>query len=161
MSQRYVWLLAIVVVLGLVVWSGKLNKPTSQVGSSPMPSDAAYTPPGSSTVPRASVKPKTPTASVGAAPVAYGDALKQYAGRVMQFNANCQVSPNQIVVKNGSSVMFDNRSGDSRWISLNGVGYQISGYGFRILPMTSKNLPETVVVDCGSAQNVGKVIVQQ
>ncbi|MEK7125061.1 MAG: hypothetical protein AAB864_01560 [Patescibacteria group bacterium] len=158
MSQRVVLLLVVVVALGLVVWGTQSDR-SDLADTSPSPSGAAYVSPSPGT--GSPTKPKA-TPSVSAAPLSYSQALQQHTGRLMQFDAYCQVRPStQIVVKNGQTVMFDNRSGDARWFSLNGVGYQIAGYGYRILPMTSKSLPETVVVDCGAAQNVAKIIVQQ
>lgn len=137
----------------------------------------------SETNPNASVTPKasgTPTASVSgsvtptpktsvatpkasAAPtnLSYGEAIKVYAGTRIQFNAQCQASPNSITIKNGQSIMLDNRSGDARWFKVGGTDYYIAGYGFRILSLSSKTLPQTYVIDCGSAQNVAKVTVQK
>ena len=90
----------------------------------------------------------------------YEQAIKKYEGVRIQFDASCQAIPNQITVKTGANVMFDNRSGDARWISLNNVGYYINGYDFAVLRLASKTLPSNVVLDCGSAQNVGQILIQ-
>lgn len=165
MKKTYVWGIIAVVVVVLGAWALMGNKTSD---SDP---NASVTPQASGT-PNASGQPAasaTPTKTTSTAPkpstppsnLSYGEAIKVYAGTRIQFNAQCQASPSSITIKNGQSVMFDNRSGDARWFSLNGTGYYLSGYGFRVLPLSSKTLPMTFTVDCGSAQNVAKVIVQK
>jgi hypothetical protein len=63
-------------------------------------------------------------------------------------------------VKNGTSVMLDNRSGDARTFAVGGVFYSIAGYGWKIVTPTSKDLPATLYLDCGSARNVGTLLLQ-
>ena len=57
--------------------------------------------------------------------------------------------------------MFANRSGDQRWISLDGKAYSVNGYGFRILTLAINILPHTTIIDCGSAQGVAQILIQQ
>lgn len=87
----------------------------------------------------------------------YEQLVAQYdkAGTRIQFDIACQAKPNQITVVRGTSIMLDNRSGDARWISVGSTGYNIPGLSYRIFPINS-----TASINCGSAVNVGQIIVQ-
>ncbi len=137
----------------VVIWALKVNKPISPYLIETRQPQASATPSSGS----------APSAAQAGAVKAmkYGDALKQYSGRVIQFDASCQAHPNSITVKNGTAIMFDNRSGDARWFTLNGFGYHLDGYGYTVVTVSSKKLPATVLVDCGGAQNVGQILVQK
>lgn len=161
MKKTYVWAIIGVVIVALGAWAVMTNKssdsnpnasPTPQASGSPKANPSATPVKTTSTAPKPSTVPSN---------LSYGEAIKVYAGVRIQFNAQCQATPNSFTIKNGQSVMFDNRSGDARWFSLNGTGYYLAGYGFRVLPISSKTLPSTVTVDCGSAQNVAKIEVQK
>jgi hypothetical protein len=160
MNTKYLWWivgLAAVVMIGWVALGGK--SPISNPLASATPKVNA------SATPKASVK-ATPKPGVTSIPVppsnpAYGDAIKTYASTRIQLNAQCQASPSALTIKNGQSIMIDNRSGDARWFAVNGTGYYIAGYGFRILPLSSNSLPATFTIDCGAAQNVARVTVQK
>lgn len=56
--------------------------------------------------------------------------------------------------------MLDNRSGDARTFAVGGVFYSIDGYGWKIVTPSAKTLPATVYLDCGSARNVGTLLLQ-
>ncbi len=108
--------------------------------------------------------------SNGAAPVeggtaqqlkTYNQLLKDFIGRRVQFDARCQAIPSDLTYKNGTQVMFDNRSGDARWISVGGAEYYLSGYGYKILTLSSKSLPKDLYINCGSAVNVGQILLQR
>ena len=112
--------------------------------------------PGSTLAP---TRRTTPTSTTDPRRV-YEEALVTYAGRIIQFDAGCQASPRSMTLNNGTSVMFDNRSGDARWISLDGTGYNIAGYGYKIIPVRASTTPYTVKINCGSAVNVGSILLQ-
>lgn len=131
------------------------NNPGQAMNATPVPSSA----PAQAT-PKVAAKPKSTTPS-SSSNISYEEALRLYSKSRIQFGVTCQASPNSITVLNGTNVMFDNRSGDARWIALNGQAYYLEGYGFKILPMKSQTLPQTVVLDCGAAKNVGKILIQQ
>lgn len=63
-------------------------------------------------------------------------------------------------IKNGTSIMLDNRSGDARTFAVGGVFYSIAGYGWKVVTPSSKTLPATMYLDCGSARNVGTIMLQ-
>ena len=92
---------------------------------------------------------------------AYSEVVKQYVGRQIQFDVNCQAIPTQTTFKNGTAVMFDNRSGDARTIKIGDVSYSFSGYGYKILTLSSSVLPKTLSLNCGSAINVGSILIQK
>ena len=90
----------------------------------------------------------------------YTQLVKEYEGRRIQFDINCQSVPSSSAYKNGTKIMFDNRSGDARTITVAGVQYNLSGYGYKILTLSSPTLPKTILLSCGAAVNVGQVLLQ-
>lgn len=97
----------------------------------------------------------------GAMPKTYQDALDRYAGARFQFDALCQTEPNASSYKNGATIMLDNRSGDARVISIGGVPYNLPGYGWRIVLLSSSKLPTTLFFNCGAAKNVAQIQLYQ
>lgn len=118
--------------------------------------------PGVSTQPTVSPVPvqKTGTTTKVSSDT-YTQLVKEYEGRRIQFDINCQAIPNNITYKNGTKVMFDNRSGDARVITIGGVQYNFSGYGYKTLTLSSPVLPKTLLLSCGGAVNVGQILLQQ
>lgn len=90
----------------------------------------------------------------------YTQLVKEYEGRRIQFDINCQAIPSNITYKNGTKVMFDNRSGDARVITIGGVQYNFLGYGYKTLTLSSPTLPKTLLLSCGAAVNVGQILLQ-
>jgi len=128
-------------------------------GASEEPAETTATPSVSVSV-SATPVPKATTAGVPQ-PKTYGDAVEKYGNNRIQFDMYCQANPANNTYKNGTSIMLDNRSGDARIISVNWVQYALSGYGWKIIMLSSKVLPATWAVDCGSARNVSKILIQQ
>lgn len=91
----------------------------------------------------------------------YTQTVSSFEGERIQFDERCQAIPSQLTFKNGAKVMFDNRSGDARQISIGGVGYQFPGYGYKIITLASSRLPKTLWINCGSAVNVGQILLQK
>lgn len=146
------WLLLIVVVLVVVLgyWlMGKNGKWAGDLGYSPTPTPAApaKTPSGGKASPTAPVK-------------SYTELVKEYEGKRIQFNQYCQAIPNSVTYKNGTSIMLDNRSGDARDIKVGNSVYSLAGYGYRIVTLSGTLLPKEVLLSCGSAVNVGKILLQ-
>ena len=110
----------------------------------------------------------TPTVKIaskakGTAPatLTYTQAVEQYAGKRIQFNQYCQGVPNYVTYQNGTNIMLDNRSGDARTIKVGATAYSLAGYGFRIVTLSSATLPATLLLSCGSAVNVGQILLQK
>lgn len=158
MDKNKLWFVlggVVVLVLIAVVWRGKRAPSGSE--SSPSPSTSVQASTGVS--PTAAVRPRVaPTPPL---PSTYGDAVAQFSDRRIQFDMYCQANPVNNTYKNGSQIMLDNRSGDARIIVVNGVQYSLAGYGWKIITLNATTLPATWAVDCGSAKNVSKILIQK
>jgi len=158
MNNKYVWLVvAILVVVVGYVWMGGDQATGPDSSGSPSPSGSA----GSTASPSAG-RTKTPTGTPQDN-VSYTNLLKQYqaAGTLVQFDANCQMSPNKPTFKNGTRVMLDSRVNTPRTITIGSKSYPMLSYGFRLETLSSSTLPQTLVVDCGNRQNVGTILLQR
>ncbi len=91
----------------------------------------------------------------------YTKLTAEYKDRRIQFDIRCQSIPSNVTYKNGTKVMFDNRSGDARIITIGGVQYNFPGYGYKILTLSSPNLPKNLLLSCGAAVNVGQILLQR
>ena len=91
--------------------------------------------------------------------ITYEQALKIYSDQRFQFDNSCQATPAQRVLKNGTEIMLDNRAGVSRSIYIDGVRYSLTAYGFKIVKLSSNNLPYTATIDCGTGKNSAKVVL--
>lgn len=92
--------------------------------------------------------------------LAYADALKRYANKRLQVSPDCQITPNNVTYKNGTTFMIDNRSNKAKTIKI-GSTYTIPAYSFRIVTLSSAQLPATYYIDCDKSQNSGTVILQK
>lgn len=94
------------------------------------------------------------------ADLTYKETVDKYGDFRVQID-NCSVpKPTMITVKNGTSVMFDNRSADDIELTVNKKIYQVSGYDYKIILLSNKTLPYSVQVDCRSGDDMGKNIAQ-
>jgi hypothetical protein len=89
----------------------------------------------------------------------YEQALLIYADKRFQFDSLCQASPAQRVIKNNTEIMLDNRANVVRPIYVDGTRYSLAAYGFKIVKLSSNNLPHTTIIDCGTGKNSAKVIL--
>ncbi len=94
------------------------------------------------------------------APISYTDALVKYKDSRIQLDTNCQANPNNVTYKNNSYIMIDNRSSADRAVKL-GSTFSIKAWGFKIVKLSSANLPATWYLDCGNSQNVATVLIQK
>lgn len=163
MNRTFWWIVAILVVI-IAIWASVRNDGTNdpQELGSPTPSAGASISPNPGTSPTA-----TPTGSTGgttggtAATSTYTALVAQYEGRRIQFDQLCQANPANPVFKAGTKVMFDNRSGDARTITIGGTKYYFQGYGYRIIKLGGPVLPAKVSLNCGAAVNVGTITVER
>lgn len=102
------------------------------------------------------------SATPSAASLSYAQALAKYKDTRIQLgtDASCNATPNNMTFKNGTTVMIDNRSPKDRTVKL-GATYNIKGYGFRIVTLSSSTLPATWLMDCGAQQNVATILLQK
>lgn len=119
----------------------------------------AATPSPTPPLPSSKSQIKTPTKPTQG--LSYQQALQEYAGRMMQFDANCRATPNLLTFKNGTEVMFDNRAPDKQTVKLDGKAYEIGAFGFVAVVLNSKALPHTIKVDCGALYSVAQITLQK
>ncbi len=86
----------------------------------------------------------------------YQQALVKYKDKRIHFTADCQASPDRQVFNVGTTIMLDNRAPKSLTVKV-GSTYTLGRYGFKIITLNTKG---TLLVDCGTSQNVATVIVQ-
>jgi hypothetical protein len=146
--------LAVLVVVTIVVRGHRA--PIALQSPSPTPTPEVTPLPATPTPktvirPRASVTPPVPT---------YAEVAQQYTGRRIQFDVYCQVFPIENTFIDGTDVLLDNRSPDDRVVAIGGVQHGLRGYGWKVVTMTAPELPATLAIDCGTAKNVGKVVIE-
>jgi hypothetical protein len=91
--------------------------------------------------------------------LSYTAAVDAFTNRRIQFDKNCVMIPISMSLKNGTNVMFDNRSPAARTFALDGNRSSLAGYDFEILTLRTSNPPHTITVDCGTGRNNGKIIL--
>lgn len=154
--KKIVWVV-VLAAIALAVYI-IMKKPADQWGS-PDGTVASPTPAPSSKVIKKS--PAKPSGGTSGQTMPYSQLVAEYADRRIQFDERCQSIPGSPTYKNGTSVMFDNRSGDARYIKIGDATYLFSGYDYKILTLSSSTLPKTLSMDCGSAINVGTILLQK
>jgi hypothetical protein len=104
---------------------------------------------------------KTPVLATNpATKLTYQQASTMYKDKRIQLDKTCQAFPNNVTYKNGTSIMIDNRAGVARTLNINGP-VSIKAYGFKIVKLSSATLPKTILVDCGTGQNVATILLQK
>lgn len=153
MNKKMIWIVALILALVLAVlmlMNGRdqyVVQPTTSPTRTPIPAKTTTK--------------KPPVSGTAEQTQAYSVVVQQYADRRIQFGINCQAIPAQTTFKNGTAVLFDNRSGDARTIKIGDVSYSFPGYGYKILTLSSSTLPKTLTFHCGSAVNVGLILLQK
>lgn len=148
--------ITIAVIVVIVVVALLIGKAKNGEQASPSPSASVSVSPSASASPTAKAG-----GTVGGTTVAYADALTKYASRRIQFDARCQASPNQLTEKNGTAIMLDNRANVPRVIALDTMKYPMLAYGWRVITVSSRTLPHTFLIDCGTSQNVARITVER
>ena len=155
------WVVIVIVAVLLVWWLTKDGGIPEYGTGEPTESPAAGAVSGAqgrSPVGQAGVVP-------GSTPVAlnlqaYSDLVNQYQGRRIEFDERCQMRPADVTFKNGTVVMFDNRSPQAKTIKIGAQSYSLQAYGYRFLTMSSQNLPLSLTVGCDNVPNVGTLLLQ-
>ncbi|HVZ11043.1 MAG TPA: hypothetical protein VG941_01300 [Candidatus Paceibacterota bacterium] len=155
MNKKLWWVIGAIIVVVIAVWAVRWNR-SGKTEESPSPSPSLIS----------EVPVESPASGIGpsgsaAGSSSYTNLVAQYKDARIQFDAHCQAIPATVSIKNGTKIMFDNRSGDTRFITINGVSYRFPGYGYWIIPLTSTALPKTLTLNCGSAVNVGTIMIQK
>jgi len=165
MSKKVlIGVIATVVVIWFIVSSTK--KPTDVTSPAPQTATSTNTTLGATTTSKTTTTAKkAQVVLLASKPVSmsYQKALETYKeGFRLQLSGTdfCQLSPNNVTYKNGTSIMVDNRSPRTHSVKIGGT-YTIEGYGFRIIKLSSSSLPATLFVDCDTQQNVAKILLQK
>ncbi|MDQ3244776.1 MAG: hypothetical protein M3P22_00280 [bacterium] len=109
----------------------------------------------------------TAGATIPPASLSYQQALVKYKDARIQLDKTCQGSPDRMAVKNGSSIMIDNRAPNDRTVKLGSTyNNNIKGWGFRIIKLESATLPATWLLDCTESatvrsQNASTILIQK
>jgi len=91
---------------------------------------------------------------------AYSTLVNEYGDRRIQFDEGCQLRPAEVTFKNGTTIMFDNRSANARTIKVANQSYYFPPYGYRIMTLSSATVPSTLIIGCDNAPDVGRILLQ-
>lgn len=144
----------VLVIIGWLIYRYSHNGQPAYNAPAYTQSNSQNNTPAANSQPVATTTPTTP------AKMSYTDALKKYGSNRIQFDTACQAHPNSASFKAGASVMFDNRSAAARKIVFNGSTYNIAAYDYAVVVMKAPTLPATAYIDCGSSQNVAKIMIE-
>jgi hypothetical protein len=148
----------IIIVAAFILWQVQKNpnQETSQQLNPPpiAESQNTATEPPPAPAPEQKAPTKTPTKPV----MSYTEAVKAYEGHRIQFDNACQATPFSVTYKVGTKLMFDNRSNQTRKITIDGKSYSIPAYGYQII--TFNNLG-TKYANCDTSKNVLTVLIQK
>ncbi len=90
----------------------------------------------------------------------YTEAVALYRDRRIQLDVNCQAILNNLTFKNHTKIMIDNRSPFTRTVKI-GKTMTINPWDFKIVKLSSINLPFTYFVDCDGSENVATLLIQK
>lgn len=151
-NKLIILVVVIVAVIAVYFWVSKGPKLGDFISSSPTPT-ASPAPAGKAPAAKKSTDTAAPLGD-------YTTLVKQYEGRRIQFDDRCQPVPLSPTYKSGTSIMLDNRSSQARVVKVGDTSYSLSGFGYRIITLTSTSLPKEYAVSCGSAGKVGQILLQ-
>jgi hypothetical protein len=151
---KHILFIVIAILIVLAIWFF-LGGAFWKIGSI-LPNASSTAPAATSTDAGVTINNDTGGSHAG---LSYGAAVNTFKNRRIQFDQSCVATPSYIVLKNGTNVMFDNRSPVGRYIALDRVRYYLRGYDFRVLTLTYPRLPHTTLVDCGSGRNNAQIVL--
>ena len=164
-TKSWVWtIVGVIVVIVLVLWvrhmSNSVVVNTNNTGTNPV-DQTALTSTGTEDLTTGDVNAPAVTGGK-AVSLSYTEALAKYANARLQLDTTCQAlaSPSNLVFKNNSMLMVDNRAPVARTVHIGSV-FSIKAYGFKIIELSSAKLPATLLVDCGTAQNVATITIEK
>lgn len=131
------------------------NKPANKGGVmvlSPTPTPVA------SITKKPAVKP--PISGSAKQTQTYTELVAAYFDKRIQFDDHCQAFPPNTTFKNGTAVMFDNRSSATRSIKIGDVAYTFGGYDYKIITLLTSNFTKSWPLVCNSS-SVGTLLIQK
>ena len=107
-----------------------------------------------------------PTSTLVQTNLSYQQAISLYEGRRFQFTftskEGCEINPYYATFKEGTNIMLDNRENRAITVYLDGIGYNIGAYNFKIVRLsTLAQLIHTINVNCDKGKNNGQIMLQQ
>lgn len=88
--------------------------------------------------------------------MSYGDFLKLYGDKRIQFNDTCQATPGSASFTVGDFLIFDNRSSKVQAVKFIDDLYALPPFHVRVFELKRQGIFD---IDCGSSKNVAKIIV--
>ncbi len=164
MNNKKLLISLVVIVIGVVIivlLDSQVRNRTSQLDNSTSDSSETGEIDSQAEATTGTEKQGVTRAPKGDEGLTYQQVVEKYKDFRIQFNNQCAPLPSSVTYKNGSRVMFDNRSVSERSISLDGKAYKISTYGFIVLPLSAKTLPHTIKIDCDQQYNAGQILLQR
>ena len=152
-------LMLVVVVLVVVLGYWLMGRDGNFLSDNMSPGEETAMPSNSPAAKTPAKKSAAPT-SVPTSLRPYGDLVKEYEGKRIQFDERCQMVPSNSTYKNGTNIMLDNRSSNPVSVKVGTASYSLIGYGYQIINLSSSSLPKEMTVSCGTAGNVGKILLQ-
>lgn len=162
MKDPALWVIIFLVILGLVIgiryFGVQLPFPSFLFSSSVSSTTPSAIP---KTTPKTTVtKSTSTTAPSKTQTLTYDKALNLYSNERIQFDALCRANPSSLNARSGFNVMFDNRSGGTLSIFVDGTKYSLAAFGFKIVKLSHATLPYTVHIDCGTGKNTAQILLQ-
>lgn len=156
MKNKYLWIAVATVAIAALYMAagGDIGGQISEQLGDRLNSTTTASPSITPTTVRAGTKATTPK------PKSYSQLVQEYADRRIQFDERCQATPENITYKNGTTVMLDNRSSQSRVVTIGGVKYSLAGYGYKLVTLNNPQLPKELLISCGAGVNVGRILLQ-
>ncbi len=151
-GNKIFWVIIAIIIVGGIVF---LN--SRQTTVPPVTNTNTNTPPSEVTN-QPETKPITPVKTIT---TSYQEMVKKFEGKRIQINDACQATPSSQTFKNGTQVMFDNRGAKAIKLTVDGVSYPTSAYTYRLITLTSKTLPHSVIINCNGQNNIAQFNLQQ
>lgn len=151
--DKNVWTaIGIVAILVIVLFTHKVfkNKDVDTEVTAPEDSSSLVAPVVTNTKVAKKVAPKLP----------YNEAVAFFKDQRIQLGVDCQANPNMPAFKAGSSIMVDNRSGNTRTVKV-GTMYNIKPWDYVVVKLDVPSIPDTWYVDCDQSQNVATILIQK
>lgn len=149
-------IIVVIIGLGLIFSKGKAGKDTGNDNKS---EDTSYV---DQALENKNTYVVTEPKTTPAPRLSYDDALVVYQDSRIQFGETCAASKFiNSTVKNGTTLMIDNRSKDSKTFTVGSVAHFVPAYDYTLVTLNYSNLPQTVYIDCGTQQNSATILVQE
>lgn len=161
---RRPWVIAAAIVGAALILALALR--SDGPGTNTRPEEAAPAPAGENgAAPKPDIAPAPTGASGGTAAgvqtaLTYTAAVKKYGERRLQLDEQCQAQPTNLTFKAGTAVMVDNRSDNTRAVTVGTRNYTIQPWGWAIVSMPSVRAQTRLMVDCDALENVATFLVQ-